>query len=55
MFNLDIRLFNYIYNNCKSLGSTFGFGAFEGLVMYSSLILLAIVKVREGNNKKAKK
>lgn len=42
MFDLDIRLFNYIYTNCKSLGQAFGFGAFEGFVLYSSTILMAI-------------
>lgn len=42
MFDLDIRLFNYIYTNCKQLGSAFGFGAFEGFVLYSSTILMII-------------
>ncbi len=42
MFDLDIRLFNYIYSNCKVLGNAFGFGAFEGFVLYSSTILMVI-------------
>lgn len=47
MFNLDIRIFNLIYQQCKSLGDAFYMGAFEGFIMYSSLIALAIVKVGE--------
>ena len=53
MFDLDIRVFNSIYYQCNQLGSLFGFGAFEGLVMYGSLILLAVIKVSEA--KKVKK
>lgn len=47
MFDLDIALFKFIYRNCRHLGGIFGFGAFEGFVMYSSSILLAIVKAYE--------
>ncbi|WP_252219383.1 MULTISPECIES: hypothetical protein [unclassified Clostridium] len=42
MFDLDIRLFNYIYINCKSLGQAFGFGAFEGFILYTGTILMVI-------------
>lgn len=42
MFDLDIRLFNYIYTNCKSLGQAFGFGAFEGFILYTGTILMVI-------------
>ena len=45
--DLDIRLFNVIYTNCRSLGGIFGFSWFEGLVMYSSLVLLGIIKATE--------
>jgi integral membrane sensor domain MASE1 len=55
MFNLDLRLFNIIYTHCKVLGSAFGFGAFEGAVIYCSIILLAIIKVKESKAKKVKK
>lgn len=51
MFDLDLRLFNCIYTSCKSLGQEFGFGAFEGFVLYSSTILMVITEVM---SKKAK-
>ena len=51
MFNLDIQLFNFIYSSCKSLGNTFGYGAFEGLVMYTGIIMLGIIKGKRFNNK----
>ncbi len=51
MFDLDIRLFNCIYTNCKALGSAFGFGAFEGCILYTGTILMVITTVL---NKKAK-
>ena len=47
MFDFDIRIFNFFYQQCKSLGNVFCMGAFEGFVMYTSLITLAIVKVGE--------
>lgn len=52
MFDLDLRLFYFIYNQCRSLGSAFGFGAFEGFIMYLSIIMLAVSEVM---NKKGKK
>lgn len=45
MFNLDFRLFNLIYNQCKSLGSVFYLGAFEGAIFYLSFIMLGITTV----------
>ena len=47
MLDFDIRIFNVIYEQCRSLGNIFCMGAFEGFVMYASLIALAIVKVGE--------
>lgn len=55
MFNLDLQLFNFIYSNCKHLGGAFGYGAFEGFVLYGSVIALAIVKVTDINSKKVNK
>ena len=52
MFDLDIQLFNFIYSSCKSLGNTFGYGAFEGLVMYAGLITLGIIKGKGLSKKK---
>lgn len=51
MFNLDIGLFSFLYEHCKSLGNAFGFGAFEGLILYASVILLTVTTV---TNKKVK-
>ena len=53
MFNLDFRLFNAIYEHCYRLGSSFGYGAFEGLVLYASVISLAVITV--ASNKKVEK
>lgn len=53
MFNLDVRVFNYVYNNCRQMGSVFGFGAFEGFIMYSSLVSLGIIRFLDA--KKVKK
>lgn len=47
LFRTDLNLFNLIYQQCKSLGNVFYMGAFEGFVMYASIITLAIVKVGE--------
>ncbi|NOW07242.1 hypothetical protein [Clostridium beijerinckii] len=54
MFNLDVQLFNYLYSSCKLLGNAFYMGAFEGFVLYSSVMVLAIVKVTDSNSKKVK-
>ncbi|MGL5067059.1 MAG: hypothetical protein ACRC6T_04410 [Sarcina sp.] len=35
---------NMIYEECNSLGSSFGFGAFEGGVIYFSVFSLIIFK-----------
>lgn len=52
MFNLDIKLFNLLYSYCKSLGGVFYLGAFEGAILYSGVILLAIIKATEKKTKK---
>ncbi|WP_205448236.1 hypothetical protein [Clostridium botulinum] len=52
MFDLDIRLFSCIYTNCKALGNVFGFGAFEGFVIYSGIILIVITEVMSKRSKK---
>lgn len=52
MFDLDIKVINYIYQQCRALGSIFNFGAFEGFVMYAGLITLGIIKVTEKKVKK---
>lgn len=52
MFSLDFRLFNVIYEHCYKLGSSFGYGAFEGLVLYASVIMLGITTI---TNKKGEK
>lgn len=54
MFSLDMRVFNYIYSNCRQIGNVFGYGAFEGFIMYSSLISIGLLKILE-TAKKLKK
>lgn len=38
-------IINVIYSECEALGSAFGFGAFEGGVIYFSIFSLLILKV----------
>lgn len=54
MFNLDIRAFNYIYSSCHQIGNIFGYGTFEGFIMYGSLISLGILKFLETPKKEKK-
>ncbi|OOM78706.1 hypothetical protein [Clostridium sp. BL-8] len=54
MFGLDMKVFNYIYSNCRQIGSIFGYGAFEGFIMYGGLISMGVLKFFE-NTKKLKK
>lgn len=42
MFDLDIRIFNFLYNQCARLGNVFGIGAGGGLLMYASFIMYAV-------------
>ena len=37
-------ILNNIYSECHSLGSAFGFGAFEGGVIYASIFSIIIFK-----------
>lgn len=41
MFKLDNLIFHFVYDNCKTLGATFGLGAFEGFVMYFGIVVLS--------------
>lgn len=52
MFKLDISLFDFLYKYCKSLGNAFGYGAFEGLVLYSTVILLGITATLDKRKQK---
>lgn len=45
MFKLDILVFNWLYNNCLTLGEIFGFGALEGFLMY--LLLLSPIAIMD--------
>lgn len=47
MFDLDFRIFNIIYNSCRSLGGAFGFSWFEGGIIYVGIIVLGIFKATE--------
>lgn len=46
-------MFDIIYNACKTLGSIFGFGAFEGFIIYAGIVSYGVLRATEGN--KAKK
>lgn len=52
MFNLDIILFDFLYKHCRSLGNAFGYGSFEGLVLYSTVVLLGITATLDKRKKK---
>ncbi|MGL5634879.1 MAG: hypothetical protein ACRCX8_16830 [Sarcina sp.] len=39
-----MEIINNIYNQCNSLGSALGFGAFEGGIIYFSIFSLIILK-----------
>lgn len=49
MFNLDLEIIRFLYLKCKSAGEIFGFGAFEGAVIYAGMITLAFL---QGSKKK---
>lgn len=52
MFDLDLRVLNIFYRECRALGGVFGFGFTEGLVLYSGLIVLGINQVMAKKVKK---
>lgn len=43
MFKLDIEVFNFIYNICKSFGNCFMLGAFEGAVLLGGSVTATIL------------
>ncbi|HFD2054535.1 TPA: hypothetical protein ACF2DR_001711 [Clostridium perfringens] len=45
-------MFDIIYNSCKALGSTFGFGSFEGFIIYAGIVSYGVLRVTEGNKGK---
>lgn len=46
-------MFDIIYNSCKTLGSVFGFGAFEGFIIYAGVVTYGFLRVT-GSNKENK-
>lgn len=51
MFNLDVAIFNFIYEQCKGLGTALGYGALEGFITYFIIIAgsaLAVIEKRRG-------
>ncbi|MBD7909723.1 MULTISPECIES: hypothetical protein [Clostridium] len=52
MFRLDLLVYNFIFNNCQALGNVFGFGAFEGFIIYAGVITVAVMKIFNDNIKK---
>lgn len=56
MFKLDSFVLTLLYNQCKTIGTSIGFGAFEGFVVYFSIVTLAVLKGTSNINiKKVKK
>ena len=54
MFDLDLALYAFLYRSCAKLGDVFGFGAWEGFIIYAGIITLAVLKGIE-ISKKVKK
>ena len=51
MFDLDIAIFEFIYNSCMRLGRAFGYGAFEGFIIYFIIVAgstIAVIEKRRG-------
>lgn len=51
--NLDVQIFNYFYQQCRTLGGVFGFSAFEGFVLYAGAATWGIISLT--NAKKVQK
>ncbi|HGH1666583.1 hypothetical protein QTI60_05620 [Clostridium perfringens] len=45
-------MLDIIYNSCKDLGSVFGFGAFEGFIIYSGIVVYGCLKASNKKNNK---
>ncbi|WP_158524227.1 hypothetical protein [Clostridium perfringens] len=43
-------MFDIIYNSCKTAGWAFGFGAFEGFIIYLGVITFGYLMVTGKNN-----
>ena len=50
--NLDNIIYDFIYNNCVRLGSSFGYGFLEGLCMYILCIGGPVIAILEKRRKK---
>ena len=50
--NLDNIIYDFIYNNCVRLGSSFGYGFLEGLCMYILCIGGPVIAILEKRKKK---
>ncbi|MGL4990405.1 MAG: hypothetical protein ACRC57_04435 [Sarcina sp.] len=55
-----MEIFKVIYMECEKLGNTFGFGAFEGGVIYFAVFSILLIKIIDSikkvyENKKSKK
>ena len=50
MFKLDKQIIGFIYEQCKTLGCAFGYGALEGMIIYIGAItagILELLKVKK--------
>lgn len=52
MFGLDKVIFYFVYKHCLRVGSSFGFGAFEGFIMYFMAISSGIIIYFEKRTKR---
>ena len=49
---MDSIIYNFIYTHCLRLGSTFGYGALEGTIMYFICICGPVVAILEKRRNK---
>lgn len=51
MFGLDTLILNFFFSQFKMLGTMFGFGAFEGFILYLGVMMAGISSIT-GKEKK---
>lgn len=50
--NLDAMVFQFLYGQCKTLGTLVGAGALEGLILWAGMITTVTLKVLDKKGKK---
>ena len=41
---MDSIIYNFIHTHCNNLGKALGYGALEGFITYTGLIMLGVLK-----------